>query len=124
MVPRPVKKDDLPDHMKFGYAVNVEKSAIRDRLIVAGADPKDRRLIFDVEREYQEAHKDDLTFRQRQDLARWRGEKWVTPHPAPPAPKFTNEEIEMIKARFAGSNDPVGQSIYAKALRMTECGNA
>jgi hypothetical protein len=113
---------DVPDHLKFGYAHMIETKAIRSRLISEGHDPEDPTLCFAVSKAYTEAHKDDLTFSQRQDLARWKGAKWVSPHPKAPAPKFTNEEMKMIADRFFASNDPMGQTIYDKAKAIADEG--
>mgnify|MGYP003648848689 CR=1 FL=1 len=113
-------RDDMPDHQKFGYDHMIETDAIRARLISEGHDPNGIGLSFAVSRAYSEAHKDDLTFSQRQDLARWKGEKWVSPYPKPPAPKFTNEEMKMIADRFFASNEPMGQTIYDKAKAIAD----
>jgi hypothetical protein len=66
-----------------------------------------------VSRAYTEAHKDDLTLSQRQDLARWRGEKWVTPY-AKPNDRLTPAEIEWLAERLAGVNDPIGVEVLRK----------
>jgi 3',5'-cyclic AMP phosphodiesterase CpdA len=110
-----VKRKNLPDHLRFGYAHMIETREIQARLILDGHDPEDPYISLAVSKAYTEAHKDDLTFSQRQDLARWNREKWVPPYPQTPAPKFTNEEMQMIAERFYAANDPIGQSIHDKA---------
>lgn len=109
-------KDDVPVHLKFGYKTMLEKEAIRERLISEGYDPKDPRLIFAVSKAYHEAHKDDLTFSQKQDLARWKGERWVAPHSSNVTSRlvFSDEEQDYLIEKLFGVNDPIGQMIIEK----------
>ena len=106
----------------FGQSFAEERAAIRAELIAAGADPNDIRTHFDVVREHDRRRAQELTYRQRIDLARWLRLPWVSPHPddikRPLA--FTAEEVLAIAERFAGSNDETGQAIAAKARQMYE----
>ena len=110
--------DDLPDHLKFGYKTMVEKEEIRKRLIAEG-HPDDATIIFAVSKAYTEAHKNDLTFSQQQDLARWNREKWITPQPRK-SNALTADEIEWLADRLAGVNDPIGVAILSK-LKGQSC---
>jgi hypothetical protein len=81
--------DDIPVHLKFGYEAVMEKRAIRKRLLDAGC-PDDMLLFFRIEREYEEAHKNDLPFRERQKA-------WLARQPkAPERIVFTQEELDNI----------------------------
>lgn len=108
--------DPIPDRHKFGYEHNLEMDTIRKELLAEGMDPAGFQLESAAIKRYQENHKDDLTYRQRQDLARYNGEKWVTPHPSPVKPvlKFTDEEIEYLKEMLDRVNDPIGLDILDK----------
>jgi len=92
---------------------HAEMAGHRARLISEGFEPGSVELYFEEQRAYEANHRHDLTFRQRQDLGRWLGEKWVTGH-AVPALNLTEEEREYLRERLDRVNDPVGQSILAK----------
>ncbi|WP_347837741.1 hypothetical protein [uncultured Planktomarina sp.] len=109
--------DELPDHKKFGYAHAVEMDAIRAELISEGHKPGPF-LQFAAIKVYQERHKNDPTYRERQEAARAKGEKWVSPAPRPAPPSFNRDELELILARFSGSNSEAGASIASKAQAM------
>lgn len=106
----------------FGQSFAEEREAIRQELIAKGADPDDLRTHFDVVHEHDRRRAQQLTYRQRIDLARWLRLPWVSPHPddIKRPPSFTLEELEAICDRFAGANDEVGQSVAAKARQMYE----
>lgn len=104
-----------PNGKPFGWAHEEERRAIRARLLAAG-HPDDHRMIFAISREQERLAAMRLTTRQRQDLARWLGLKWVTPHPSdvrrPLA--FTDAELSYLADRLDGVNDPEGAAILAK----------
>jgi hypothetical protein len=116
------RKDDLPDHKKFGYDRILEDIAIEEELIASGKFKKgDPMMIFAVSRQHIENHKNDLTFSQRQDLARYNGEKWVTPNPDPNPPKqafLTTDEIGYLIEYLNGANHPTGMDILEKLKQL------
>lgn len=99
----------------FGWAHEEERRAIRARLLAEG-HPDDHRMIFAISREQERIAATRLTTRQRQDLARWLGLKWVTPHPSDVRRhlNFTDAELAYLADRLAGVNDPEGAAILAK----------
>lgn len=106
----------------FGQTFAEEREAIKAELVAKGADPDDLRTHFDVVHEHDRRRAQQLTWRQRQDLARWLRLPWVSPHPSDikRPPVFTLEELQAIFDRFAGANDETGQSVAAKARQMYE----
>jgi hypothetical protein len=104
----------------FDQTFAEERAAIKAELVAAGADPNDIRTHFAVVREHDRRRAPELTYRQRQDLARWLRLPWVSPHPSDikRPPVFTLEELQAIFDRFAGANDQIGQSVAAKALQL------
>ncbi len=109
-MPRRQPVDPIPDHQKFGYASVVEKRAIRDRLIAAGRDPDALGFLFEVEAEYEIAHKNDLSMRERQEIARARNWKPRTDG----SMSFTQAELDYMAYKLDGVNDPDGYSALAK----------
>ena len=109
-----------PNGRPFGYAHVEQRAQIRNELIAQGMDPDDIRTHFAVIREQDRRRAQELTMRQRQDLARWLGLKWVTPHPIDirRVEAFTREELAAIMDRFSMANDEQGQAIADKARRM------
>ena len=109
-----------PANKPFGWEHNQEREQVRADLIAQGMDPESREFYWEVVREHDRRKAQKLTMRQRQDLARWLGLKWVTPHPSDvkTPPRFTDEELAAIIERFAMANDELGQSIAAKAKAM------
>lgn len=98
----------------FGYAAVMEMQQIEDKLKAEGVD--ERRLTFAVARAYEEAHRHDLSFRQRQDLARWLGLPWAGGSGARRGGWLTVEELDYLAERLKGVNDPIGQAIREKVL--------
>lgn len=114
---------DLPAHRKFGYEYNREMDEIEAELIAKGYDKGSIELTFAARKVYAERHKNDLTYRQRQELARQTGEKWVTPAPSTTpvnsnSIKFTDEEIEYLKEKLAGANYPTALDILDKLSKI------
>jgi hypothetical protein len=106
---------DVPGR-PFGWAWNMEREAIkrhlRRRIWKFGLDRMaSARLESRVSEIQRRLHRGKPTMRERQAL--WKAAQ----REAPPEP-FTAEELEMIAARFAGANDPAGQSIVTKAEAM------
>lgn len=99
----------------FGAATHRLKDRHRARLLAEGV-PNDYRLLFAVERAYEEEMRHQLTYQQRQDLARWLGLKWVARRTTETT-ELTDEELAYLIERLAGVNDPVGQSTLAKVTR-------
>lgn len=62
-----------PDHMKLGYDHMVEMHGIEDALRADGVTGV--QLHFAAIRTYEALHKNDPSYRERQDAAR--GERWV-----------------------------------------------
>ena len=108
--------DDVPGR-PFGWAWYHERDEIRVH-IMRKLDRKDSGCAFwqahrgrgvehRITQIQQRIHKYRPTLRERQ-LALG----VVRPNPTP---TFTPEELAHIAEHFTGANDPVGQSIYAKA---------
>ena len=102
--------------MKFGYEAAVEKDAIRARLIAEGRDPNDVRLIFDIDAAYIEAHKNDLSMREKQEIARARDWKPRTDGSL----VFTQAELDYLAYKLHGVNDPDGCSALAKITTLLD----
>lgn len=93
----------------FGWAFNQEREAIRQHLVKRGRWTG-YQLHFKVVAIQERLHRNRPTFRQRHEawLQRQRDLQTL-------APELTREEWQAIAERFAGANDPIGQSILAKA---------
>lgn len=103
--------EDVPGR-SFGWAWNMEDAAIRAHLVRRGHDPKSLAFHSLVTK---------LHMRLQRDYHRRKPPVGVRRRAAPTQPPvldFTAEELAMIAERFAGANDPVGQSIHAKALAL------
>lgn len=110
------RHDDIPLHRKFGYAHTMERQAIRAELLADGhAD--DHTLHFAVVREQERRAKGKPTLRQRQDAHKAaRALVWgLLGCPTRPRSLWlSGEELDYLRERLAGVNDPVGQSILEK----------
>jgi hypothetical protein len=85
----------------------IETDAIRKRLISEGTtDPFE--LHFAVVSAYDEAHKNDPTYRERSETFSAK-----TKHTG-----LSNEEISYLIDRLEGVNDPLGQSALVKLKGM------
>lgn len=93
----------------------MERRAIREHLLSRGWDPDDMRLHFRVVRIQERLRRDKPSYRERQEAARARGERWVSPPPGEPVEDFTREELERLVELFAEANDPVTREIARKA---------
>jgi hypothetical protein len=111
--------DTTPIHRKLGYEHAVERQRIRAHLIRRGHDPHALAFEFRVTRIQDRIAKYKPTFRQRQDAARERGEKWVATHPVT-RPTFDRDELLFLIEHFEGANHPLAQSVYTKAVMMME----
>lgn len=100
--------EDVPGR-SAGWAHNMERQAIRDHLKAKGRwnDATDEFEVIRIQHRIQR----DYHRRKPPIGVRRRG-----PAPAPPPEDFTADELAMIAERFAGANDPLGQSIHAKAM--------
>lgn len=93
----------------FGWAHMMQERAIWAHLLASGRDPRKStkwamlpfKLKARLERDYH---------RRKPPI----GVRRTIPA-APRLEDFTADELAMIAERFAGANDPVGQSIHAKA---------
>lgn len=103
------------DHARpFGSAHNDRRDAIRARLIAEG-HPGDASINFAISREMEKEARDKLTFRQRQDLARWLGLKWAgAAKVANATPSLDRDDLEYLAARLRGVNDPDGLRVLSK----------
>lgn len=100
----------------FGAETLDAKRAIERKLIADGAVPGSPELHFSIEHAWVEQNKGKPNFRERQEAARARGEKWVSPLPGPPMTRLalTDEEAAYLREKLAGVNDPVGAAVLAK----------
>lgn len=103
---RPEEEHLEPFRRKFGFDAMIEKMRIRKDLEEKGKSGM--QLFFEVERIYNENHKNDPSFRERQAGAK--------PTQAPIGVWLTRDEAEYLINRLAGVNDPVGMQIVEKAL--------
>lgn len=91
----------------FGWAHVMEREAIRQHLKARGR----------YREGYGEILVASIQMRLHRDYHKRKppiGVRRRTPAP-PPVEDFTAEELALIAERFAGANDPVGQSVHAKA---------
>lgn len=95
-----------------GYWQMVEERMIRDQLLADGWPPE-KYIGFEISRRVIENHRSDATYREI-------GEARAARQPPRPDTRFTPEELERLLEHFAGANDPVAQSILAKALAGLE----
>ena len=112
--------EDVPGK-PFGWAYAQERDAIKvhvlrrygwgARLDQATALHK-LNLEAYVTKVQERLHRNKPTLRERQ--AQWKARQPV------PVAGFNVEELEHLAEHFAGANDPVGQSICAKAAAMVE----
>lgn len=102
---------DLLAPSKFGYGHMVEMAEIKASL--ADRDLSTAELHFEAIRIYEDRHKDDLTYRQRQ--IKRRAELAANP---PPRRYLNAEEVAYLIDRLGGVNDPVGQSAREVLERM------
>lgn len=100
-------------HRKFGFDHVVEmreiESALRTTGLVGIA------LYFASVQEYSVRHANDPTYRQRQEMARARGERWVASASVPHASNLHRKALEEIRD---GNNDP--RSLARDVLLATE----
>lgn len=108
---RPYRDQVDPPSRKFGYTHAVEMREIEAQLEADGV-PEIERYLRAVAI-YQERHKNDLSLRQRQELARQ--DRLANP---PPRGNLNAEEIAYLVERLEGVNDEVGQSARAVLTRM------
>lgn len=104
------RKDDMPDHFKFGYKAMLEKEAIRKELLESGWDANSFEFLFEVDRIYIEHHKNDPSLYERQALL-----------PKPPVVEdvlLSTEEMEYLVFKLEGVNDPIGVSALTKLKKI------
>ncbi|RUW56835.1 hypothetical protein [Mesorhizobium sp. M8A.F.Ca.ET.021.01.1.1] len=89
-------KDDIPVERKFGYAHTMERHLIEAELEAAGVPMPDR--MFQASAIQMERHKNDPSFRERQEAARA-----LAPTAAPSLLDRYREALEAIRD---GHNDP------------------
>ncbi len=107
-----------PDHLRFGYEHMIFMRDAEARLLAEGVPQ--REVYLRACHEWDESRKGRPTLRQRQEAARARGEKWVSPLPGPPMTRLalTDEEADYLREKLAGVNDPVGAAVLAKLTRQ------
>lgn len=98
----------------IGYWRMVEERMILAELAAEGWTGGD--VSFEVSRRMIENHKNDPSLRERQEHHR----QASPARPAAIRTAFTVEELERLLQHFAGANDPVAQSIHAKATATLE----
>lgn len=113
--------DNVPGR-PFGWAWNMERQAIREHLLARGWEPtgehaerfRDHLVESRVSAIQQRIHRYRPTLRERQLAARAAANLTTT---GLVQDVFTPDELRAILDRFQGANDPLGQSILAKASR-------
>lgn len=86
--------DDLPVHLKFGYARMMEMREIERGLRTSGLDGVE--LYFASIRQYEARHKDDPSYRESQ-------KKWLATSSTPAPTDLLRQALEQIRD---GHNDP------------------
>jgi hypothetical protein len=102
----------MPLHRKLGYDHMMEMRAIERELRLDGLDGTD--LYFEAIRLYAKRHENDPSYRQRQEAARSRGEKWVGSASLPHADDLLRKALEEIRD---GHNDP--RTLAREVLAVT-----
>lgn len=96
----------------FGWAHNQERAEIEEHLLNRGWSRSDLGFYSRVVQIQMRLN--------REHPKRWAAKiaaiRAARPAPAPTREPFTDEELALIAQHFAGANDPVAQSIYAKAV--------
>ena len=100
--------DPVPVERKFGYQHMMEMQEIEDELREKGLDGI--ALTFAASAEYLKRHRNDPSFRMKQQQNAFRTQQKVAE-----LTTFTAEELKLIAERFAMSNTDIGQSIHKKA---------
>ncbi len=106
---------------KFGAQHTREMREITEAICAErGLDPLvfNAEVFFEASRQYRERHKNDPTYRQRQEAAKARGEKWVAPAASPADKRLNRAELAYLIERLAGVNDPLGAAALAKLRDM------
>jgi hypothetical protein len=106
------REDEKHLRNKFGYWRMVEERMVRAQIKAEGGNPDD---VFEVSRRVFENHKNDPSLREQQEAKRASKLVIAGIEVKLPGANFTREELERIAEHFAGANDPVAQSIHAKA---------
>lgn len=109
------RPEDIQHRGKFGYWRMIEKRMIRDQLVAEGWDADDWRIHFEIAARVTANHRNDPSLREMQ-AAR----PMARSAPSAPSARFSDEELERLAEHFAGANDPVAQSILAKAMAGLE----
>jgi hypothetical protein len=86
--------NDLPDHLKFGYAHMIEAREIERELRATGLSGAD--LYFATSRQYEARHKNDPSYRERV-------QKWLATSSTPKPVDLIRRALEQIRD---GHNDP------------------
>lgn len=92
----------------FGSEFNDEMDAIRAEMRAEGITDWTT-LHFEGSRRYIERHKNDVPFRERQ-------KEWLARQvkQAGLAVRLTDDEVEYLRWRLDGANDPLARSILEK----------
>jgi hypothetical protein len=102
-----------PGGKPLGWAHHEERHVIREHLKRRGRYRQGWSELH-ISAIQRRLHRYDLTFRELQVLYK---RKWA--HNATPAPpSFDAEELARLLEHFEGGNDPVAQSIAAKAAAL------
>lgn len=104
------RKDHIPFHQKLGYSKIVEMEQIHEDMRNQGLDPNTPKGYFEAERRYREAHKNDLSYRERQKI--WLKTQRISNKP--PISRLTPEEIDYLMEKLEGVNHPTGKDILDK----------
>lgn len=112
---KPAGAVERPIHLKFGYPHMIEMREIETELRAKGLTGT--ALHFAVIAESEVRHKDDLPYRERQRLARERGETWAG------GGHTLSSDTDLLRAALEeirdGHNDP--RALAAKVLeKLTE----
>ncbi len=94
---------------KLGYAMMLEKDAIRKQLLADGI-VDDVELYFLIEQRYIDAHANDKTYRERSQQ--------IASRAAHLQLEFTKEELVKLVEHFEYANDPISISIFDKAKEL------
>ena len=103
------REDEKHLRQKFGYWRMVEERMIREELLASGVEP----TVFNISKRVEENHASDVPFREQSSRLR-------ANTPIVQSNAFTQEELAFLVEHFTGANDPIAQSVLAKALAQTK----
>lgn len=101
----------------FGWDHEQDMARIRAKLHGEGVEPRD--IPWMASKLHDEEQAQHLSFKQRQDLAKWLGLPWAGVRSGP-STSLSLEEIAFLLDKLSGTNDPLGLSAAEKLEAMAK----